>query len=83
MKTIKDITVEVTYKVSLGDIEVSDEVSEQLDTIYEEGGACDSNTVHFAVPKIADAFEWLADNIREADASDWAYEIIDLEEDKP
>lgn len=37
MKVIKDLTVEVTYRVSLGNIEVSDEVYDALSQCYDDG----------------------------------------------
>lgn len=37
MRTIKDLTVKVTYTVGLGDVEVSDEVFEQLDKMADYG----------------------------------------------
>ena len=35
MKTIKDLTVKVTYSVGLSDVEVPEEVAKQLEQIEE------------------------------------------------
>jgi hypothetical protein len=77
MKTIKSLTVSVTYKVQLGNIEVSDEILEQLDSIYGDGWTCDGDAPN------AKGAEWLSDNINESDAFDWEYEInhLDTEEE--
>lgn len=71
MKTIKNLYVKVTYTVGLEDVEVSDEVFEQLDKMADYGfyvEDCESS-------KYPEAFDWLAYNIRERDALDWAYEV--------
>jgi hypothetical protein len=71
MRTIKNLYVKVTYTVGLEDVEVSDEVFEQLDKMADYGFSvedCESS-------KYPEAFDWLAYNIREKDAMDWAYEV--------
>ena len=71
MKTIKDLTVKVTYTVGLGDVEVSNEVFKQLNKMADYGFSvedCESSDY-------PEAFDWLSDNIRESDAMDWAYEV--------
>ena len=71
MRTIKNLYVKVTYTVGLEDVEVSDEVFEQLDKMADYGFSvedCESS-------KYPEAFDWLAYNIRERDAMDWAYEV--------
>lgn len=77
MKVIKDLTITVTYTVGLSDVEVSDEVYEALSSCYDEGGEVspDSFDKHAQI-----ASEWMADNIHEADAMAWEYEIVDLNE---
>ena len=61
----------MTYRVGLGNVEVPDDVYDSLAKCYDEGGD---------VPMPKEASEWLADNIREADAMDWEYEIEDFAE---
>jgi len=69
MKTIKDLTVKVTYTVSLCDVEVNDDVYEQLISLYDKQ------------EKICEC-DWLADNIYESDAFHWEYRIVDLTNNK-
>lgn len=38
MKKIKDLTIKVTYRVGLSDVEVSDKVYDELAKAYDEGG---------------------------------------------
>lgn len=78
MKTIKGLTVKVTYRVSLGNVEVSDDAYEALGECYDKGG--DVPMPNESDEDSAEASEWLSDNIREADAMDWEYEIEDFEE---
>lgn len=71
MRTIKDLTVKVTYTVGLSDVEVPEEVAKQLEQMADYGFSvedCESS-------KYPEAFDWLAYNIRENDAMDWAYEV--------
>jgi len=73
MKTIKDISVTVAYRVGLGGIEVSDEVFEQLNEIADNGTEVDGTGMEYP-----EAIEWLRDNIKEGDCCDLQYEIQDL-----
>lgn len=76
MKTIKDLTVKVTYTVGLGNVQVSDEVYEALAHCYDDGGEV---TLDGFDDEANVASEWLSDNIREADAMDWEYEVENFE----
>ena len=38
MKKIKDLTIKVTYRVGLSDVEVPDKVYDELAKAYDEGG---------------------------------------------
>lgn len=80
MKTIKDLTIKVTYRVGLGDVEVSDEVYDALGECYDKGGDV-SGASTCTTDEESIASEWLSDNIREADAMDWEYEIEDFDEE--
>ena len=78
MKRIKDLTVTVTYTVSLSDVEVNEKVFDSLNALADRGSVhCD-----FAGrdEQIGTAFEWLGDNINENDACGWEYEIEEMEE---
>lgn len=79
MKTIKDLTIKVTYRVGLGNVKVSDEVYDALGECYDKGGDV-SEVSTCTTDKVSIASEWLSDNIREADAMNWEYEIEDFEE---
>ena len=67
MKTINNLTVTVAYTVGLGNIKVPEEVYDDLTKHYNSGS--------WEVPEDSIAAEWLADNIKEKDATDWSYEI--------
>ncbi len=75
MKKIKDLMVKVTYTVSLSDIEVPDEVFDELAKAYDEGGDMPEWD-----DELENANEWLSDNIRQEDATDWEYDIEIFEE---
>ena len=48
MKTIKDLTVKVTYSVGLSDVEVPEEVAKQLEQMADYGfSICDSEINKF------------------------------------
>ena len=74
MRTIKDLTVETTFRVGLGDIEVSDNVYDGLMRFDEYFGKAEDCSDE----NICDALAWLNDNIKLDDASDWSFEIIDI-----
>ncbi|RGV56524.1 hypothetical protein DWW00_22715 [Bacteroides fragilis] len=78
MKIIKNLTVKMTYRVGLGNVEVPDDVYDFFAKCYDEGG--DVPMPNESDEDSAEAYEWLSDNIREADAMDWEYEIEDFEE---
>lgn len=71
MKTIKDLTVKVTYTVGLSDVEVPEEVAKQLEQMADHGfSICDGE-----INKFPEAFEWCSENISEDDALYWEYEV--------
>ena len=76
MKNIKDLTIKVTYRVGLGNVEVPDEVYNEFAKAYDEGG-----DVPEWDDELENAKEWLSDNIREADAMEWEYEIDDFQDE--
>lgn len=69
MKKIKDLTIKVTYRVGLSDVEVPDKV-------YDEGGYVPEGD-----DELENANEWLLDNIRQEDAMDWEFEIDDFQDE--
>jgi hypothetical protein len=78
MKKIDDITVTVTYKVSLSDIKVSNTLFKQLENLYEYGLFDSSERV--IIHENSSAIDWITNNINEEDAYEWEYEIDDLTE---
>lgn len=76
MKTIENITVKVTYRVMLGNVEVSDEVYQDLINCESMELSNDNISISYAQ---ANAMEWLSDNISEHDACDFEFEIEDIE----
>jgi hypothetical protein len=76
MVTIKDLTVKVTYRVGLGEVEMPEKVHQQLLEASENGDEIEMG----GISKYPDAYEWLSDNIRERDCMDWSAEIEDVSE---
>lgn len=74
MITIKDLTVKVTYRVGLGEVEMPEKVHQQL----LEASKKDDEIKMGSISKYSDAYEWLSDNIRERDCMDWEAEIEDV-----
>jgi hypothetical protein len=76
MVTIKDLTVKVTYRVGLGEVEMPEKVHQQLLKASEKGDEIEMG----GISKYPDAYEWLSDNIRERDCMDWSAEIEEVSE---
>jgi hypothetical protein len=74
MKTVKDLTVKVTYRVGLVDVEMPQKVYDQIVEAAENGDDIDPSDPR----KYTDAADWLSDNIRERDCMDWEAEIEDV-----
>jgi len=81
MKTIKNLTVTVTYTTGYGDVEVSDKVMRGLEKIQDKHyGKIDFSTPTCENDKdIEAAIDWLRDNIKEEDAYEFEYELVDCE----
>lgn len=79
MKTMKDLTVTVTYTVGLCDVEVPNHVYDALIKCYDRGGRVhpDDSGEDEQI-----ALEWLGNNMQESDAMSWEYEIDDLVEEE-
>ena len=74
MKTVKDLTISVKYRVGLGDVDMPQNVYDQLVEASENGDEidpCDNR-------KYSDAAEWLSDNIKERDCMEWSAEVDDI-----
>lgn len=80
MKTVKDLTVKLTFRAGLGGAKVSDSVFRGLKKIADNGEITDSDANLTKDQDIIEAWEWLGNNINSDDAFSWEYEIEDLEE---
>ena len=76
MKKI-DITVQVTYAVSLC-AEVDDSVANALEYMCDNYSTFSSDDTCEDY-KASKAFDWIVENCKEADAYDWEVEIQDLD----
>ncbi len=80
MKTIKDLTVRMVFRVGIGNVEVTDAIFNGLNKISEEGSYSDDDMNRTKDNEILSAWDWLVSNINSDDAMDTEYEIEDLEE---
>ncbi|MDR1716524.1 MAG: hypothetical protein LBS20_11840 [Prevotella sp.] len=78
MKAIKDLTVQVTYRVGLGNLKVSDDIYNGLIKIADKISISDNEANMTKDKDMQAAFEWLTDNIKENDAMSWEYQVEDL-----
>lgn len=78
MKTIKDLTVRMTFNVGFQDVEVSESVFNGLNKIAEKGSYSDSDMNRTKDQEILNAWDWLSSNISTDDAMDIEYEVEDL-----
>jgi hypothetical protein len=73
MKKIEELTVKVTYKVGLGDLEVPKDVFDELNEIFDNGGEFDGMG-----DKYPNARNWLNSKINQNDCFDCEYSIENL-----
>lgn len=78
MIKVEDLTVKVTYKVGLGDLEIPKNVYEQLQSAFNEGKELDPSDTRF----YPEAALWLSDNIKERDCMEWSAEVEELSNTK-
>lgn len=78
MKTIKDLTVRMTFNVGFQDVEVSESVFNGLNKIAEKGSCSDYDMNRTKDQEILNAWDWLGSNISTDDAMDTEYEVEDL-----
>jgi hypothetical protein len=74
---VEDLTIKVTYKVGLGNIEMPEEVYKQLWIASEKWAEIDPTMLQKDYREAAD---WLHENIKEADCMDWVAEVEDISE---
>jgi len=75
-KTVKDLTVKVTYRVSLGDIEIPNDVHREILLAIQNNLSEIADKHEHLYPS---ALEWLECNINEYDCFEWQYDIENLE----
>ena len=73
---IENLEIRVTYTVSLGDVEVPDEVYEQLQGVHEEEYAIVPGYYGGIYDK---ALDWIERNAKESDCTDWMAEVTEFE----
>lgn len=75
MSTVKveRLWVKVTYEVDLGDLEIPKDVFDELEIANDE-----SREVKMGDYRFNKAYDWLSENIKEADCMEWEAEIQDL-----
>lgn len=81
MKIIKDLTIRMTYRVSLNDVQVPNKVYKAMFECYAEGGKVPmpDECVINGRADLTVAPEWLVKHVRESDAVDWDIEIEGIE----
>jgi hypothetical protein len=73
MKVVENLTVQVTYRVGLGGVDMPKKVYKQLVKAAKNGDSIDPSLMEYS-----DVGEWLVDNIKERDCMDWQAEIEDI-----
>jgi hypothetical protein len=74
---VKDLTIKVTYKVGLGDVEMPKKVYEQLLLASEKWAEIDPTIMK---EEYREASDWLSENIKEDDCMDWVAEVDEISE---
>ena len=74
-KTIKidDLTVKVTYTVSMSDLDMPEDVYKEIENAFDNGVDVVLNSMEHT-----EAQEWLSTNCKESDSDSWEVEIFDI-----
>lgn len=75
MPILKNLTVTVTYTVGLGNVEVTQDMIDKINNL--SFNTLSTNSV--LSEDESDVMEFLSSEIKERDAYEWEYEIIDAE----
>lgn len=75
MSKLKSLTISVTYTVTLCDVDVPEPIREQLVDSFDGHGELTGEEREYE-----DAYYWIGEYVKEKDASDWVYQIDELEE---
>lgn len=76
MVKVKELTIEVIYRVGYGDVEMPENVYKQLVEASEKGHKLEMGSSE----RYTEALDWLSNNIQEADAMDWQADIEEISE---
>lgn len=74
MVNVENLTVKITYRVGLGDVDIPENVYQQLVEAANNGDDIEME----GKKRYYDAYEWLVSNIEENSCMDWACEIEDI-----
>jgi len=74
MKNVNDLIAIVSYRVELEDVNLPDEVYNEMKAAQNNGDDIDPTKSKY--PKAA---QWLLDNIKEGDSTDWEVELEHVE----
>jgi hypothetical protein len=83
MKKVEGLTVEVTYRVSLGRLSVPNGVLQGLKKMCEPFSSALPCVNQHNDKNVSRAYEWLTDNVRERDAITLEYKVEELFEPHP
>ena len=70
---VERLWVKVTYEVDLGDLEIPKDVYDEIELANDE-----CREVKMGDYRFNKAYEWLSENIKEADCMEWECEVEDL-----
>lgn len=73
MKRVKQLTVKVTYRVALLELDIPINEYHEMAQSFDEGEEIEVHGMKYEL-----AQEWLVDNIKESDCMDWSAEVEDL-----
>lgn len=71
--TVDELTVKVSYVISMSDIDIPEDVHKELEDAFDNGHEILLNSMQHT-----EAQEWLSANCRESDCESWEVEIYDM-----
>lgn len=80
MKTLKTLTIAVTYTVTLTDATAPDKVVRQLKSLKESNSALDLSNPDIHDKDLNWTSYWVSKHIRETDSFNWEFEILNISE---
>ena len=73
MNKVNNLELSVTYRVGLGNVEMPEEVYAKILEAADNVEAISADYMKYQT-----ALEWLSENIKEGDCTDWKCEIIHI-----